>query len=263
MKQTAALFLCLALAAGCQQQQTPALKPVKPATVILQSFMSLWTYISPLKVLNDCTVIDSAGAPVTKAAFVNSLATGRFLPLLLATPDSSLAYQLYPLPDTVGSGLKSTLKNWGERHLRHFNMIGKPLPPLQLTDLEGHTYSNESVKGKVLVLKCWFIHCAPCVAEMPALNEVVEQNSRRDDVLFVSLATDPADELRAFLAKKLFLYETVADSQAYVDTLGVRAYPTHLIVNREGVIAMMGNTWDEMEETFRKVTATNVAARRP
>ena len=98
---------------------------------------------------------------------------------------------------------------------------------------------------------------------MPALNALVAQNSGRKDVLFVSLATDKVDELAAFLVRTPFRHETVADSQGYIDTPGVRAYPTHFIVNREGVVTMVGNDWDGMEEAFREATAGAAAAPRP
>jgi cytochrome oxidase Cu insertion factor (SCO1/SenC/PrrC family) len=32
-------------------------------------------------------------------------------------------------------------------------------------DLNGILITNESMKGKIVVIKCWYIHCAACIKE--------------------------------------------------------------------------------------------------
>ena len=47
---------------------------------------------------------------------------------------------------------------------------GTKFPEFTATDMNGRTWSNADVKGKVMVLNVWFTGCGPCRAEMPELS---------------------------------------------------------------------------------------------
>jgi peroxiredoxin len=95
-------------------------------------------------------------------------------------------------------------------------MEGLPLPDYSFLDLAGSIYDKNTMNGKLLVIKCWFINCIPCVAEMPKLNDMVSQYKYRDDVVFLSLAFDKVKELQIFLKKTKFKYQVVADKEYYM-----------------------------------------------
>lgn len=82
------------------------------------------------------------------------------------------------------------LKYKAEREYKNYQMEGKELPDFNFTDLDGTVYDKETTAGKIVVLKCWFIGCVPCVEEMPALNKLVNQYRNQKDIVFVSLAFD-------------------------------------------------------------------------
>ena len=46
---------------------------------------------------------------------------------------------------------------------------GEPFPPFNEIDLDGRRWTNDSVKGHVMVLNLWYSGCGPCRAEMPEL----------------------------------------------------------------------------------------------
>ena len=120
--------------------------------------------------------------------------------------------------------------------------------------MKGNTYSNEKIKGKFLILKCWFIGCTACVAEFPELNEIVASYKSRKDILFVSLASDPKENLVTFLSKKSIDYMTVPNARKYMtEDLGIQMYPTHIIVNKEGVIIKAVNKASELKEILARV----------
>ncbi|MGB4773629.1 MAG: TlpA disulfide reductase family protein [Daejeonella sp.] len=114
--------------------------------------------------------------------------------------------------------------------------LNKPVPDFSYTDINGNKGSAKSLKGKIIVMNFWFTQCAPCVMEIPDLNKLVEKYKEKD-VVFISFALDKPDVIKEFFSEHPFDYTAVADSRELaMDTFKVSSFPTHLIVNKEGVI---------------------------
>lgn len=43
--------------------------------------------------------------------------------------------------------------------LFQLSLVGKKVPKFEFVDLNGHKYNRENTKGKILVMKFWFIGC--------------------------------------------------------------------------------------------------------
>jgi thiol-disulfide isomerase/thioredoxin len=57
------------------------------------------------------------------------------------------------------------------------------VPNFSLVDIEGNMHTDESTKGKYLVINFWATWCPPCLKEIPAFVEFYEQNSDRVEIL--------------------------------------------------------------------------------
>jgi peroxiredoxin len=101
--------------------------------------------------------------------------------------------------------------------------------------LDGKPYDLSALRGKVIVVNFWFIGCAPCRVEMPGLNQLVAEFKDKD-VVFLAPALDSAEELRKFLKTTAFNYTIIADAEAIVNSYEVSAFPTHIIIDRNGQI---------------------------
>jgi len=110
-------------------------------------------------------------------------------------------------------------------------------PQFAVKALDGTTFDLTSLKGKVVVLNFWFIGCAPCRVEMPHLNALVKEFKPNQDVVFIGNATDGAKHLKQFLAKTTFNYHIVADGAQIASKYGVGAYPTHIVIAKDGTIS--------------------------
>ena len=66
------------------------------------------------------------------------------------------------------------------------------VPDFSLTDLEGSVHTDESTKGKYLVVNFWATWCPPCLKEIPAFVEFYENN--KDKVLILGLDYEQADK---------------------------------------------------------------------
>jgi thiol-disulfide isomerase/thioredoxin len=117
------------------------------------------------------------------------------------------------------------------------NSSGPPAPVFSVTGLDGKKYDLAELKGKVVVLNFWFIGCAPCRVEMPALNKLVQEYASNKDVVFIGFANDPDKDLREFLKKNQFLYSIVANGSAIASKYGVNAFPGHVVIGKDGKIS--------------------------
>lgn len=109
--------------------------------------------------------------------------------------------------------------------------IGEQIAPFEYEDIDGNLLKSESLKGKAIVLNFWSTGCAPCIKEMPQLNELVEKMKDKD-VVFIALASnDNKQSLKNdFLPKHKFLYQVVTING---NDYSVTALPTHIIIDRE------------------------------
>ena len=73
----------------------------------------------------------------------------------------------------------------------------------------------------------------------------------RDDIQFISLATDNQQELLSFLKTKEFKYAVVADKEKYMtEQLKISAYPTHILVDKNGKIVKVVNAIDDLDSAL-------------
>ena len=172
----------------------------------------------------------------------------------VGTTDKTDVYKLYPLPSNDTS-IGIVAKQMALAEIRNSKMDGTELPQFRFTDVKGNEYDNASTKGKIIVLKCWFIHCIACVKEFPELNKLVNKYKRDKDVLFISLALDEKEELNRFLKTHKFLYEVVPHMQNFMtNDLHISEYPTHLLIDKEGIIRKVTNSIDDLIPFLDKIS---------
>lgn len=106
----------------------------------------------------------------------------------------------------------------------------------KMKDLNGVKYDFKKDTGKVVVFNFWFINCPPCKQEIPELNELVEKYKDNKNVTFIAIALDDAFALKTFLKLSPFNYNVIPDGRFYSDKYGVKSYPTHVIVGKDGLI---------------------------
>ncbi|QTN39771.1 TlpA family protein disulfide reductase [Cryomorphaceae bacterium] len=230
---------------SCAPQGTEDIKVTGAQLEVL--FHDWWTYHNENLVLSaEFEALDEDGGTITKEAFLEALTTEVYIPLERESPSDKPFYQLYRLGPKADSDIGPTMANEAQTFLQYFRLEGTQFPDFSFTDLDGMTYTKEGTKGQVLVLKTWFINCGACIAEFPDLNEFVEQNEDGKDLLFISLATDRAPALEEFLIGREFAYTVVPEAGPFIRKIGLRIYPTHIIVDGDGVILKVVNKASEM-----------------
>jgi thiol-disulfide isomerase/thioredoxin len=135
--------------------------------------------------------------------------------------------------------------------------IGKIISPFNYTDINGNKISSKTLKGKIIVLNFWGRWCAPCVKEIPQLNELVEKYNN-DKVKFIAPAIGTTKEtlINNFLPKHPFLYQIVViDGNDYV----ISSFPTHVIINKKNeVIEIIKGYSEENIQKLKNIINENL-----
>lgn len=216
--------------------------------------MNFWSYwYNDVRLSKDFVPYNEEDSVVSKDFFLKKVLSGEYLPLKLKSNDSSSYYQLYKINDVVDSSITANMIIFGELYYQFFKMEGKPLPGFNFVDINGNVYNKENCNGKIVVLNFWFIGCTACQEEMPDLNKIVASYKNRNDVLFISIAPNSANDLKKFLENTPFNYAAIPDKSSYVaDTLKIPMFPTHMLVNRKGQIAKVPEDYRELANELRK-----------
>jgi peroxiredoxin len=115
------------------------------------------------------------------------------------------------------------------------SLLGKPLHDFKFEDILGNKLEKKKLEGKVIVINFWFTSCQPCISEMPLLNNLVEAY-KDTNVVFIAPAISSIESIDRFLKKYTFNYQIVADQEDYASLLKVENFPTHIIVDRKGIV---------------------------
>ncbi len=223
------------------------------------NFKAWWFYHHQNIVFDlDFIPVDQNGDEIKKKEFFSLIKSGLYLIEKKPSVNEVNRYQLVKTDHNIDKSIKTALKFMGLDALNNLKQEGQPFPQFSFTDINGQKYSNESVKGKTVIMKCWLIACAPCVREFPELNELVEIYKDREDLIFLSLAKDDDPELIKFLQKKPFLYEVVGNQSDFMnDELAIREFPIHFMINKDGIIERVFQSVQGIENFLSKKTVQN------
>jgi len=142
---------------------------------------------------------------------------------------------------------------------------GKPAPAFTLLDLNGKKVSLSDFKGRPLLINYWGTYCAPCMVEMPWLQEF-SQKYASDGFAVIGVTYDSEvgrDAIARTTGKLGVTYPILLSTpKAEKDYLsGTEALPISFYVARSGKIieisAGLGSK-DELESLVKETIASGV-----
>lgn len=131
---------------------------------------------------------------------------------------------------------------------------GTKFPEFTATDMDGRTWDNADVKGKVMVLNIWFTGCGPCRAEMPELSTWKDE---MPDVMFFSSTYESADIARPVIESCKFNWIPLVNDTLFHQYIGNNGYPLTVVIDKEGIVAMVeyGTSATQREALKQKITS--------
>ena len=139
-------------------------------------------------------------------------------------------------------------------------LSGVALPPLEVAGWfnVARPVRNEDLRGKVVLVDCWFVDCPPCRAAMPRLVEF-HRRFRDSGLELIGLTLDSGSDVpRA---------ESFVKSVAGVDwpigygaeiplsILGVHEFPTLILFDKSGRSVWAGHGFGGLDEAVLKALA--------
>ncbi|WP_460974076.1 peroxiredoxin family protein [Spirosoma migulaei] len=113
---------------------------------------------------------------------------------------------------------------------------GHPIPLSTFKTLTGESYDSASLAGNIVVINFWFMGCAPCRSEMPALNRLVDEYKGKN-VLFLGFTPDRSASLKPdFFQQNRFDFTIVPDAKNMASSFHFMGYPTTYVVDQRGII---------------------------
>lgn len=156
--------------------------------------------------------------------------------------------------DPTYQKIQQSQQNWAEC------VKGQKAPLTSFKTLEGASYDAASLAGKILVVNFWFMSCAPCRAEFPAFNKLVEEYKGKN-VLFLGFTPDKVARLKPdFFQQNRFDFTIVPEAQNLANSFYIMGYPTTYIVDQRGIISQAwigfaGNGVNKLDPYYRAKAA--------
>ena len=173
----------------------------------------------------------------------------RLMPKDATAADSGMAVECGMVAADGGmvmgsEGMMMTDGGMDDKDMRVEDDSSEKFPAFQGMDLDGNPVSNELFKeNSVTVINFWFSACAPCIGELGELNALNEELKLKGGaVIGINADTIGGDEsmimeAKNILEKKGAMYQNIyfpADSEAGKLTYSITAFPTTVVVDRNG-----------------------------
>jgi peroxiredoxin len=119
----------------------------------------------------------------------------------------------------------------------HVVGVGDSAPEFRVKTENGAVVTPTNFGGKVLILNFWASWCAPCVQEIPSLNQIQKMFASQGLVV-LGVNVDSKEELyRKMLQRFQVTFQTVRDPQENINyQYGTYKVPESYIIDRNGKV---------------------------
>jgi thiol-disulfide isomerase/thioredoxin len=118
---------------------------------------------------------------------------------------------------------------------------GKPAPALSAKLLNGEAFSTSGAAGKVIVINFWATWCAPCRAEMPAMDAYYRKHKAEGLELIAISMDEPGNETKVREVMQAFDFPAAMSKDASYKAYGrIWRLPLTFVIDRQGILRKDG-----------------------
>ena len=132
-------------------------------------------------------------------------------------------------------------------HRINHTTVGGTLPEVTAKRLDGTDDTLGAYAGKVVLIDFWATWCGPCVASLPDLRELVDELPAQRFALLSVSVDEELETVTAFQKDEPMPWVNwhVGEKSPLAELWDVRAFPTYVLVNGQGVILARTNHLSE------------------
>jgi thiol-disulfide isomerase/thioredoxin len=142
---------------------------------------------------------------------------------------------LFNLPESGVHEVKQ-LSLWDVSRMKK-QLLGKPAPELEVTDIQGNPVSLSNLKGKTVLLDFWTTWCPPCRADAPSLDKLYSKYGGKDLIIIGISVNEEREIVEKFLKDHPHGFPVVLTSENEMPRpYQIGAFPTYMVIASDGTL---------------------------
>ena len=144
-----------------------------------------------------------------------------------------------------------------EYRTAHAVLEGRPMPAFHVSDWINGGITANDIKGKVVVVDLYATWCGPCMRAIPHNNALLKKY-KDQGLVIIGICTDGngQDKFVANARQHDIQYPAARDPELKTEKAwAVAYYPTYAIIDRKGIVRVVGLQPEHVEEVVKKLLA--------
>ena len=143
----------------------------------------------------------------------------------------------------------------------YFSNSQKVIPDIGLKTLNGKSIKSSQAINQdgFTIISFWATWCIPCINELDAINEVISDWNKKENITVLAISTDDSrskKRVRPLINGKDWVFDVISDSnQDFKRALGVVGIPHTIVTYKSEIIhRRIGYTPGEEEDLFQVIS---------
>ena len=135
-------------------------------------------------------------------------------------------------------------------------------PPFMAKTLTGETFTNDSLKGQLVLLQFWTTCCPYCRRDQPVLDKISREFSGEGLVVLAVNVEESRQTVKTYLEKHPRLCNVVLTKDTnLVGAFRLNGVPSYVLIDRDGNIAGIDGASQITEQARSNERSLNIATR--